>query len=260
VALNLAVSLAEETDRRVLLLEGKLVFGHLGLMLNLRSRNTLADLLPHAVALEETLVREVVSEHASGIFVLLAPANLEVAQGVRPEALFSVVDGLRPFYDYIVIDAGNVLDENTVTLLDLADRILLVTTPDLAALHDVSRFAQISRTLAYEPGKVLTILNRAGILGGVRTNDIEKALRHEVFAHIPDDGATVLRSLNRGLPLVFRYPRSPASRAIQRLARRLLKLGEAAPSATPQPQPNGHKPPKLSPLSKVNTRSQAPRP
>ena len=104
--------------------------------------------------------------------------------------------------------------------------------PDLAALHDVSRFIQISRTLAYAPGKVLTVLNRAGMLGGVRVKDIQTALHHDLFAQVPDDAANALRSLNRGLPLLFKYPRSPASRGIQRLARVLLK-GSPAPAIAP---------------------------
>jgi pilus assembly protein CpaE len=236
-ALNLAVGLFEATGQRVLLLEGKLGFSHLGLMLNLRTRNTLAELLPHAHHLEENLVREVVVEHASGIHVLLAPSSLEVAQGVRPETLFSVVDGIRQFFDYVVIDAGSALTDNAVTLLDLADRVLLVATPDLAALHDASRFIQVSRSLAYAPGKVLTVLNRAGLMGSLRVKDIEVALRHEVFAEIPDDGPNALRSLNRGLPLMRRYPRSPASRALVGLTKRLLKLGQQ-PSAASQPVPS----------------------
>jgi len=233
VALNLAIALFEDTGRRVLLLEGKLGFGHLGLMLNLRTRNTLAEMLPHAHALEQTLVREIVAEHASGIQVLLAPASLEVAQGVRAEPLFSVVDGLRGFYDYIVVDAGNTLDENTVTLLDLADRVLLVTTPDLAALQDVSRFVQVSRTLNFPAGKVLTVLNRAGMPGGLNVKDIEGALHHELFAQVPDGGQAPMRSLNRGLPLLFKYPRNPASRGIQRLAKSLLSQGQTQPAAAP---------------------------
>ena len=231
LAANLAIALAEETSQRVLLLEGKLLFGHLDLLLNLRTRNTIAELLPHAHHLDEALVREVVAQHASGIDVLLAPATPEVAQGVRPEPLFSVVTGLRAFYDYIVIDAGSVLNENSVTLLDLSDRVLLLATPDLAALHDVTRFILISRGLAYQPGKVLTVLNRSSMPGGLRAKDIIEALHHEVFAQVPDDSLAGMRSLNRGLPLLHRYPRSRASRAIQRLARSLL--GDGQPQAMP---------------------------
>lgn len=241
VASNLAIALREETDQRVLLMEGKLHFGDLGLMLNIRSRNTIADLIPQANALEEGIVREVVAEHASGIHVLLSPVSLEVAQGIRPEALFNVVTGLRRMFDFIVIDAGNHLDENTVTLLDLSDRVLLLATPDLAALNEASRFIQLSRSLDYPAGKVMTVLNRAGVLGGVRARDIEAALHHQLFAQIPDDGPNALRSVNRGVPLVLRYPRSPMGRSIQRMARLLAEVGSGSAPARAAATANGAK-------------------
>lgn len=230
VATSLALAMLEETNRRVLLLEGKLFFGHLGLMLNLRAETTLADLIPHANVLEEAIVRDVVIPHVSDLHVLLGPTSLEVAQGIRPESLFSVVDGLRRMYDYIVIDVGNTLSENAVTLMDAAERVLLITVPELAALHDASRFIQLSRSLAYPAGKILTILNRTGVAGGVKTADIETVLHHEIFAHIPDDEANVLRSLNRGIPLILKYRRSPASQAIQRLAKALVQAGAGEPA------------------------------
>ncbi len=235
VAINLAVALRGGTDRRVLLLEGKMLFGHLGLMLNIRSPNSLADIIPHVHTLEESMVRDVVAEHVSGVHVLLSPTSPEVAQGVRPEALFNVVSGLRPLYEFLVIDAGSYLNDNTVTLLDSADRVLLVTTPDLAALHDTSRFVQLSRTLDFPPGKLCVILNRASLEGGVRTKDIEKALHQDLFAQIPDDGPSALRSVNRGIPLLMKYPRSPASRAIRKLATTLAEVGagQAAHAAGP---------------------------
>jgi pilus assembly protein CpaE len=172
----------------------------------------------------------VVLQHTSDLHILLGPTSLEVAQGIRPEALFSIVDGLRRMYDFIVIDVGSTLSENAVTLMDAAEHVLLVAVPELAALHDVSRFIHFSRSLAYPAGKILTVLNRAGMPGGVKLGDIEKVFHHELFAEIPDDEARVTRSLNRGIPLFLTYRRNPVSQAIQQLAKTLvqLSLGELA--------------------------------
>ena len=163
-------------------------------------------------------------KHASGIDVLLSPNDVQAGQGIRPEDLLGIVQGVRQMYDFIIIDAGSHLDENTVTLMDLSDRILLLTTPDLASLHDISRFIQISRTLSYPPGKMLTILNRSGMAGGVKTKEIEAALHHEVFAYIPEDDPKVVRSLNRGVPHLYKYPRSPVSRSIRQIAKNIVEL------------------------------------
>ncbi len=224
VAVNLALALHGQIESRVLLLEGKLMFGHLGLMLNIRTHNDITDLIPHANVLDENLVKDVVVKHASGIDVLLSPNDVQAGQGVRPEDLLSIVQGIRRMYDFVIIDAGSHLDENTVTLMDLSDRILLLTTPDLASLHDVSRFVQISRTLSYPPGKILTIVNRSGMGGGVKSKEIEAALNHDVFAHIPEDNPKVVRSLNRGVPHLYKYPRSPVSRSIRHIAKTVVEM------------------------------------
>ncbi|MGW8249717.1 MAG: AAA family ATPase [Anaerolineales bacterium] len=227
IATNLALALYEASGQRVLLLEGKLFFGHLDVILNLRTHNTIADLIPHINALDEGLISDVVVRHGSGIHVLLGPNNIQIAQGIRPDDLYKVFIGLQRYYDYVIIDGGSSLTENVVTLMDSADKILLVTTPDLAALHDTSRFVQVSKTLAYPDDKLMIVLNRAGLVGGVKTKDIETALHHQVYAHVPDDPANALRSLNRGIPMLVRYPRSHASKAIKQIADKLTVMQTA---------------------------------
>ena len=224
IAANTAIALAEETGKKVLLFEGKVFFGHLEVMLNLRVQNSLADLIPHASNLDENLVRDVITPHPSGIHVLLAPSNVQIAQGIRAEDIYNVYIGVSRFYDYIVVDAGGPLNDISVTLMDATDRILLVTTPDLAALHDTSRFLQLSRSLAYPADKILMILNKAGVDGGVKLHDIESVLHNQVYHQIANDPANILRSINRGIPFLVYYPRSHASKSIQQLAHNLTLI------------------------------------
>ena len=224
LATNLAVALAEETGGKVLLFEGKMFFGHLEVTLNIRAPNNVSDLIPHATNLDEGLIRDVVIRHHSGIDVLLAPRDLQIAQGVRPDDLYNVFVGVSRLYDFIVVDSGSQLSEVTVTLMDAADRILLLTNPDLPSLQDISRFIQVSRSLGYPTDKILTVLNKANMEGGVKLSDIETVLHYQTYTQIPDDRSNTIRSQNRGVPLFVRYPRSPASRAIRQLARNLIEI------------------------------------
>jgi len=224
IAANTAIALAEETGKRVLLFEGKVFFGHLEVMLNLKVQNALSDLIPHATNLDEGLIRDVVCPHPSGIHVLLAPSNVQIAQGIRAEDIYNIFVGVSRYYDYTVVDAGGPLNDISVTLMDATDRILLVTTPDLAALHDTSRFLQLSRSLSYPADKILMILNKAGAEGGVKLKDIESVLHNQVYHQIANDPANVLRSINRGIPFLVYYPRSNASKSIQQLARNLIAI------------------------------------
>ncbi|NIW44221.1 MAG: hypothetical protein GWN30_05460, partial [Gammaproteobacteria bacterium] len=63
VAINLALSLYEQLNEEVLLMDGKLLFGHVDVLLNLRTQNSLSDLVAHAGSLDESLIRDVVTEH-----------------------------------------------------------------------------------------------------------------------------------------------------------------------------------------------------
>ncbi len=238
LAANLALSLMEETEQQVLLLEGKLFFGHLDVLLNIRPQYTIADLVPHANNLDPSIIHEVIMRHVSGLHVLLSPGNIQVAQGIHPDALYNILQGIQGLYDHVVIDAGSQFNENTITLLDAADRILLVTNPDLASLHDASRFIQVSRSLAYPTDKVLLVLNRTKMPGGVKSQDIESAMHQQLFMQIPSDDANALRSINRGIPLILRYPNSPTSRAIKNMAKGLLALHnqQAGKSVNPIPE------------------------
>jgi pilus assembly protein CpaE len=224
IAANLAIAHYQEFGGRVLLLEGKLFFGNLDVSLNILTGNSLTDLIPHASNIDESLIHDVVYKHSSGIHVLLGPRSIEVAEGVRADNLFSIFRALQRVYDFIVIDAGSTLNENSITLMDSADRIILVTAPELPALHDTSQFIQLSPTLSIPMDKLLIVVNREGVTGGVRTRDIEASLRHEIFSKIPDDEPNAIRSVNRGIPLLLRYPRSPASRAIKKLSAALSGL------------------------------------
>jgi pilus assembly protein CpaE len=103
--------------------------------------------------------------------------------------------------------------------MDFADRVLVVTTPDLASLHDASRFIRISQTLAYPSEKILLILNKANLPGGVKPKEIKSVLHWSVFAEIPEDTLNATRSLNRGIPIVLNSPRSPLSRSINDIAK-----------------------------------------
>jgi pilus assembly protein CpaE len=240
LAANTAIALAEETGKKVLLFEGKVFFGHLEVMLNLKVQNALSDLIPHATNLDEGLIRDVVAAHPSGIHVLLAPSNAQIAQGIRAEDIYNIFIGVSRYYDYVVVDAGGPLNDISVTLMDATDRILLVTTPDLATLHDTSRFLQLSRSLSYPSEKILMILNKAGVEGGIKLKDIEEVLHSQVYHQIANDPANVLRSINRGIPFLVYYPRSSASKSVQQLAQNLaaIKIREAGSVSVPIPGEN----------------------
>lgn len=225
LAINYALTLVAQSGREVLLMEGKEYFGHLDVMLNLRARNTIADLLPHVANLDRDLIRDVVTRHTSGLNLLLGASSYSVSQGIRAEDLFAIVKRLQREYEYLVIDAGNSINENVVTLMDSAFRIVVVINPDLASLQDVRKFYEISKSLGYADNKIQVVLNRQDMKGGVATEQIAQALPTELFATIPED-KRALTSLNQGVPLQVNNPKSPIVKSVDEMVKSLTSQAD----------------------------------
>lgn len=224
IAINLALSLHKTLNEDVLLIDGKHLFGHVALYLNLRTGNSITDLISHAGMLDQRLVKQVVVRHISGIHVLPSPNSITEAQGIRPEDLFKVMGSLQQFFPNIIIDGGNYLNENTVTYMDSSDKILLVLNSDLASLRDVKQFMEISATLSYPQDKILLILNLTGRKADVKKEAIENILKMKIFGMIPTDENLALSSLNEGVPIVLKNPRHPISKAFSDIAKDLVKI------------------------------------
>ena len=233
VAINLALSLFERLNEEVLLMDGKLLFGHIDVLLNLRTQNSLADLVAHAGALDESLIRDVVTEHVSGLKVLPSPLTISAGQGVRTDDLYSLLVDLQTVFGNIVIDSGNFLNENVVTYMDASHKIVLVINPEIASLRDASQFFEVCRQLAYPKDKVLVVVNQFDKREGLSLDDIEKSLNLKVFGTLPWDHKASLNSINRGIPVVLQRQNSALRRAYQNLAGKMVKFVEKGATAAP---------------------------
>lgn len=223
VATNLAISLHKQLKEDVLLIDGKHLFGHVSLCLNLRTGNSITDLITHAGTLDPRLIKQVVVRHVSGVYVLPSPSSITEAQGIRPEDLYKVVKALQYVFPNIIVDGGNNLNENTVTYMDLSERILLVLNPDLASLRDVRQFIEVAKTLSYPPQKTLLILNLIGRKADVKREEIEQILNMKIFGRVPADENLALTCLNEGVPIVLKNAHHPVAKAYEEITKALVK-------------------------------------
>ncbi len=233
VAINLALSLFEQLGEEVLLMDGKLLFGHLDVMLNLRTQNSVSELIAHVGALDESLIRDVVSEHVSGLAVLPSPTSISAGQGIRPDDLYNLLAELQSVYSHIMIDSGNYLNEITVTYMDASNKVILVVNPDIASLRDASQFFEICRTLSYPKDKVLVVVNQYEKREGLSLDDIEKSLQVKVFGTIPWDRRGAMQSINRGVPVVLQRQGSALRKAYEQIAKDLIGMLEKKQSDMP---------------------------
>ena len=223
IAINLSVGLTKK-GYSTALIDGSLQFGDVAVMLNMKPITSIVDLSDHVNELDNDLISSVVQKHKSGLNVLLAPPRPEMAEVVTEENIKDLLNSLRQMFDFIVVDTSSSLDGITLGILDMADRIVLVTQQNLPSLKNVSRFFDLSNSLDYEQEKVCLIVNQASDKRGISVKDISNTLKRPVIMSIPSDDGIVNTAIDRGVPLLTGpNKRRPVSLAINKLADRLAK-------------------------------------
>jgi len=218
IAVNLAVALRKQTGEPVCLFDGDLHFGNVSVLLNLWPQATLGDLLPYTNDLTTELVEEVILTHPSGVRVLLPPPAFEEAEKIGPPLVARVVEILKERHRFVIVDVGASLDPSALAILDSSFRIVLVTTPEVPALHNLRRMLQLTEDLGYPREKVMILGNRFSAGWGIQSTDIAESLGYPISVSLPSDGRLVTQAANRGIPFVLDAPGSPPARAVSELA------------------------------------------
>jgi pilus assembly protein CpaE len=231
LASNFALILQKSMSENVLLLDGKQNFGHLDVFFNMNPRNSLSDLVPHASNLDPFLLEDVIIEHVSGLNVLIGPNSFLDAQSITPKNLFDIISYLQKQYSKIIIDAGNMITDNIVTLLDMASKVIVPVTPDIASLQNLGEFLKITQYLNLPKENILPILNRSGQKGGIEANYFTDALGVKFFAEIADDSGAVIRSINRGIPIVMKHTKGKLINSLENMTSNILS--ELSETRTP---------------------------
>lgn len=201
LAINLAISLAA-SERRTILVDGSLQFGDVAVMLNMKPVTSVVDLSARDNEIDADLIRSVVQVHRSGLHVLMSPPRPEMADVVTEASLKVLWASLRQIYDYIIVDTTSSLNDIALSILDEADRILLVTQQNLPSLKNVSRFFDLAQSLEYQQKKVWLVVNRVSTKQGISVKDISETLKRPVLMTIPDDDVTVSAAIDQGVPIV----------------------------------------------------------
>ena len=179
--------------------------------------------------MDQDLLDHVALPHQSGIRALLAPPRPEMADLIAPGVLNNILERLRRLHDYIIIDTPSSLADTTLTVLDVADRVILVTTPDIPAIKNTKLFFEVTEALEYPPGKTMLILNKAERHSNIRAEDIQASIKHPVAAQLPLDERTATVAANQGVPFMMTAQTTPLAQAVMALARQVVSsLAEKA--------------------------------
>jgi len=233
IATNLAVGLAEHTGGRVALVDLDLQFGDVGVMFNLDHSRSITELVDGSSGIDDESLAEVLASGPAGVKVLLAPISPELADLVTAEHVRSLMAELRKSFDYVVVDSSSHLTEFNLEVVELAQRVLVVTALTIPAIKDAKLTLKVLESLSVEPEKIMLVVNRIDSYADFNQGSIEQSLRTPVAVQIPHDPRVIGDAITNGQPFVIANRDAEVSRAVRELVARIVPE-HAAVAASPR--------------------------
>ena len=150
---QLALSACRQ-EKKVIILDGDLGMANVDVVLGLRPRYNINDVIEGSVELQDIILHGPNGIHlvptGSGLANL---ANLPLSQRV---SILDQLEDISSRYDFVIIDTGAGISDTVLHLNSVADDVVVVTTPEPHAMTDAYAFIKVM-TEKY-PGKKMKLL------------------------------------------------------------------------------------------------------
>ena len=222
---NIAVGLAM-LGQRVVAIDADIGLRNLDMLLGLENRIVydLVDVVEGRCRLRQALIRDKRLPELN----LLPAAQTRDKTAVSPEQMIEVCEELRSSFDYVLIDSPAGIEQGYRNAVMPADRVVIVTTPEVSAVRDADRIVGLLE--AEEKGPALLIINRLDadmVRRGqmLSKEDVIEILAIELLGIIPEDKQVII-STNEGVPVAL-DGKAGSGQAFRNVAGRLM--GEDIP-------------------------------
>ena len=225
LAINLAAMLAQQFPAEVLLVDLALPYNHAALLSSLVPTGSLASASQASEEHFEESLLSVLLHHPGGMMLLPGVLKPEEADLITPALIGKSMGILAGAFRYIIFDLGVNLNDNVLTILDHSQRVVLLATPELSSLKDITDLLRIfTNVLNIVPGRVILALNNRMPKPVVSREDIERTLKQAIAVEVAFDGSKPDEAAVRGEILVLSDPKSAIARASHELGDLLIGI------------------------------------
>jgi len=224
---NLAVGLAQR-GKKVVAIDFDIGLRNLDMILGLENRIVydVIDVMEGRCNLSQALI----NDKRSKTLYFLPASQTSDKDILDKEKVEKLIKSLKEDFDFIVIDSPAGIESGFEHSIFLADRAIIVTTPDVSAVRDADRVIGIidAKSQKAKDGKEVlkhVVINRLKpemVESGnmLSVEDVLSILALPLIGIIPDD-EEIITSTNEGEPIYFN-DKSKAAEAYKRITKRVL--------------------------------------
>ena len=222
-AVNLGCILSGDSRNSVALLDLDLALGDADVFLDAIPDYTLADVVQNVSRLDIQLLKQSLTKHSSGLYLLPRPVELHDTESITEESLRKVIGLLKASFSHLIVDLSKTYSAVDMAAIEAASRVVLVTQLDLPCLRNVVRLMMSFEEIEGLQSKIEIVVNRAGLESGqISLKKAKETLGRDIFALLPNDYRTMVEVRNNGVPLITQAPRAAITQAMKDLAAKLL--------------------------------------
>ncbi|MBP2673248.1 MAG: hypothetical protein H6Q84_88 [Deltaproteobacteria bacterium] len=235
IAVNLADALVRYHNKKVLVVDLALASGDVTMFFNINPTYSVLDLAKNAEKADYDFLNSLLQRHSSGVYILADPPNIEDADMISAGQVKVMLSTLRSMFDIIIVDTSHQFEERTLTALDAADTILLVTLLNIPSLRSTKKCLELFARIGFRDDNVRLVLSRYLPSDEIPRERIEEIMKRPVFFAVPNDYPTVITAINRGKLLHEIAPEKDVTKSFRKLAG-LLFHGEPQKARAAAPQ------------------------
>jgi len=224
IVANLALAVAQPATLSTVAVDLDLEYGDLPMLVDVPPRAGVDELI-HAIEHDGAAVtpEDYFARHTSGLRVLGAPRRPVDALQVGEHGVHAMLTTLRANHDMVLVDVPPGFSDPALTALALADRVVIVITPEVTALRRTLTLFEILSDLEIDASRQLLVLNETVESPDLTRERVEGFLRRRIPVDIPHSLPVFHRATTSGRPAVVDDPQHPVSQELLRLSRFLLQ-------------------------------------
>jgi pilus assembly protein CpaE len=201
ITVNLGVQIAQASKKRVLLLDFGRPVGHASLMLDLQPRFTVVDAVDNLQRLDAHFLAGLLTRHSSGLEVLAGTSNAELWSKLSARALSRIVNVAQGAYDFVLMDLGSVYPWEWNVALKTARMVMVVTEANVPGLWTLEKQLMSLAASGIDHQRFRVVVNRWHKHDEEVLKAVEKKIKCNIYARLPNDFRQVSEAVNMGTPL-----------------------------------------------------------
>ncbi len=237
LVVNIAASLARNPANSPVIIDLDLTLGDADVWLDIIPEYTIRDVAENISRLDYGLLKRSLTRHECGVYLLPRPVELETGQPIKPDDLRRILALLKATFSHLIVDVTKSFSRLDLSVMEVSNKVLLVTQLDLSCLRNVVRIIQFLEQVPGINEKVEVVVNRAGLEDNeISLNKALETIGRTVFWQLPNDYATMVGARNNGLPLCQFAPKSRLARSLNDMVQQLTADEPGTKSVDDQPK------------------------